>query len=59
MINALLCLLCVIILGFAIIIPVYVKVFKEFIWEYIKTRMKEEKEAEKLKKRMIQNKKGR
>ena len=58
MIDAVLTLILVILVGFIIILPVYVKVYKEQIWEFIAQRLEENEKAEQLRKNMKQRKKG-
>ena len=56
MTDEFLCLMIVMLFGFIIVLPVYVNVFKENIYLYIKERMNMDKKGEKLKKQ-IYNKK--
>lgn len=57
MIDALSCLIMVVLVGFMVILPVYVNIFKEQIYSYIKERMIRDENAEKLRKKMLSNKK--
>lgn len=57
MIDIFSCLMAALIFGFVIILPVYVNVFKEQIYLYIKERIANDEKIEKLKKQMMSNKK--
>lgn len=47
----------IIFLGFFIIMPIYINLFKESMWTYIKRKIDEQKKHDKLAKDMIDYKK--
>ena len=58
MIDAVLKLILVVFVLSMIIFPVYVNLFKERLWEYVKQKLEEQEKHDKLVKNMKQMKKG-
>ena len=58
MIDAVLGLVLIILVSLFIVLPVYINLFRESIWEYISQRLEEQQKHEQLKRNMKQRKKG-
>lgn len=58
MIDAVLKLILAVFVLSMIIFPVYVSLFKERLWEYVKQKLKEQEKHDKLARNMKQKKKG-
>lgn len=58
MIDLILKLILSILVLFLIVFPMFINVFKEQIWIYVKERLKEQEKNERLKRDMKQRKKG-
>ena len=58
MIDAVLGLVLVILVSLFIVLPVYINLFRESIWEYISQRLEEQQKHEQLRRNMKQRKKG-
>lgn len=48
----------VILVSLFIVLPVYINLFRESIWEYISQRLEEQQKHEQLRRNMKQRKKG-
>ena len=48
----------IILVSLFIVLPVYINLFRESIWEYISQRLEEQQKHEQLKRNMKQRKKG-
>ena len=58
MIDAVLGLVLIILVSLFIVLPVYINLFRESIWEYISQRLEEQQKHEQLRRNMKQRKKG-
>ena len=58
MIDAVLGLVLVILVSLFIVLPVYINLFRESIWEYVSQRLEEQQKHEQLRRNMKQRKKG-
>lgn len=58
MIDAVLGLVLIILVSLFIVLPVYINLFRESIWEYVSQRLEEQQKHEQLKRNMKQRKKG-
>lgn len=58
MIDAVLGLVLIILVGLFIVLPVYINLFRESIWEYVSQRLEEQQKHEQLRRNMKQRKKG-
>jgi hypothetical protein len=57
-IDAVLGLVLIILVSLFIVLPVYINLFRESIWEYVSQRLEEQQKHEQLKRNMKQRKKG-
>lgn len=48
----------IILVGLFIVLPVYINLFRESIWEYVSQRLEEQQKHEQLRRNMKQRKKG-
>lgn len=58
MIDAVLGLVLIILISLFIVLPVYINLFRESIWEYVSQRLEEQQKHEQLRRNMKQRKKG-
>ena len=58
MIDAVLGRVLIILVSLFIVLPVYINLFRESIWEYISQRLEEQQKHEQLRRNMKQRKKG-
>lgn len=58
MIDAVLGLVLIILVSLFIVLPVYINLFRESIWEYVSQRLEEQQKHEQLRRNMKQRKKG-
>lgn len=58
MIDAVLGLVLTILVSLFIVLPVYINLFRESIWEYVSQRLEEQQKHEQLRRNMKQRKKG-